>query len=172
MVEEMADYAIEQHYGSKAKLGGSQSLQTHQYINQNLCGNLMEMDRNFAKVSLKTNAQMSVDEYDLVHGGFIFSAADFAAMAAINDPYVVLVGSQTSFYAPVKVGDEILFEAESKYNESRKREVMVVGKVNEIKIFSGVFDAVILDRHVLKMSIKKVKKDSQEKEKQEAEAAS
>jgi hypothetical protein len=72
----------------------------------------------------------------------------------------------------VKVGDEILFEAESKYNESRKREVMVVGKVNEIKIFSGVFDAVILDRHVLKMSIKKVKKDSQEKEKQEAEAAS
>ena len=154
MAEEVRDYELEQNYGSTARSGKSYTLQTHQYINQNLCGNLVEINQNYAQVSLKTTGQMSVDEYNLVHGGFLFAAADFAAMAAINDPYVILSAAQTDFYAPVKVGDEVVFEAKSRYNDSRKRIVDIVGSVNEIKVFEGSFDAVVLDRHILKDNIK------------------
>jgi acyl-coenzyme A thioesterase PaaI-like protein len=166
MNDDTVDYDIAQSYGSKSRMrsGGSYSLQTHQYINQNLCGNLIEIEKNYAKVSLKTNTQMSVDEYELVHGGFTFAAADFAAMAAVNDPNVVLIGSQTSFYSPVKVGDEIVFEASSKYNDSRKREVVVTGKVHDIKVFSGIFEAIILEKHILKMNMTKVKSSEKERE--------
>jgi len=45
---------------------------------------------------------MAVDQMGLVHGGFTFGAADFAAMAAVNDPNVVLVSSECRFFKPCK----------------------------------------------------------------------
>ena len=66
---------------------GKDALFTHLMINKTLCGELVELKQSYAKTSLLTNSDMSVDEYKLIHGGFIFGAADFAAMAAVNDPY-------------------------------------------------------------------------------------
>ncbi|MEF3191213.1 MAG: thioesterase [Campylobacterales bacterium] len=96
---------------------------------------------------------MAADEMGLVHGGFTFSAADFAAMAAVNHPNVVLVGAKTRFLAPMKVGDEAIFEAKASHTTTKKRDVSVTAVVNGIKIFEGEFATVVLDRHVLKMSI-------------------
>jgi len=94
---------------------------------------------------------MAVDEEGLVHGGFTFGAADFCAMASVNEPYVVLVrSSNCEFMAPVKVGDIVEFNGQILMREKRKVEVEVIGTLNEIKVFQGIFGCVILDKHVLK----------------------
>ncbi|RUM45728.1 MAG: PaaI family thioesterase [Hydrogenimonas sp.] len=138
-------------------------LATHQSINHTLCGVLLELDVGYAKVALDTVQEMSVDDMGLVHGGFTFGAADFAAMAAINDPNVVLVNSECRFLSPVKVGERIIFEARALTQEGRKRQVHVVGKFEEIKVFEGHFLTVILDAHVLELKLLK-EKEQQEKE--------
>jgi acyl-coenzyme A thioesterase PaaI-like protein len=118
-------------------------------------GKLVELKKNYAKVILDTTEEMAVDEYGLVHGGFTFSAADFCAMAAVNEPFVVLVRSQSSFLAPVKVGDSVIFESEVLMKDKRKWEIKVIGKLDDIKVFEGIFGCIVLDKHVLKKKIKK-----------------
>ncbi len=130
-------------------------LKTHRRIDQSLCGTLLELGDGYAKVELETSKQMAVDELGLVHGGFTFAAADFAAMAAVNDPNVVLVSSECRFLSPVKVGDRVVFEAKELYKESRKRKIHVIGYFEDIKVFEGDFMAVVLERHVLKLKLLK-----------------
>ena len=129
-------------------------LNTHQKIKKYLSGEVEELKENYAKIRLSCTKEMAVDEMGLIHGGFTFSAADFAAMAAVNEPYVVLIGANTKFLAPAKVGDVIIFEAHAKFEDARKREIDVVGTINDIKVFKGTFDAVILPEHVLKLKLK------------------
>jgi len=132
---------------------GRNALVTHLMINRALCGELLELKHSYAKVSLTTTAEMSVDENHLVHGGFIFGAADFAAMAAVNDPNVVLVEANTKFLAPVEVGKSIVFEATASHETTRSRFISVIGKLGDVKAFEGDFKAVVLDRHVLKLKL-------------------
>ena len=125
-------------------------LKTHLKFNPKF-GRLVEITENGAKVVLETNEEMAVDEEGLVHGGFTFGAADFCAMASVNEPYVVLVkATNCEFLAPVKAGDVVEFEGEILMKEKRKVEVRVIGTLNEIKVFEGIFSCVILDKHVLK----------------------
>jgi acyl-coenzyme A thioesterase PaaI-like protein len=116
-------------------------------------GRLIELKEEYAKVILEATEEMVVDEYGLIHGGFTFGAADFCAMATVNEPYVVLARSQSEFLAPVKVGDIVTFESEVMMKDKRKWEVKVVGTIDDIKVFEGQFGCVILDRHVLKKTV-------------------
>jgi len=113
-------------------------------------GRLVELKEDSAKVILEATEEMAVDEEGLIHGGFTFGAADFCAMATVNEPFVVLVRSQSEFMAPVKVGDVVEFVSEVLMKEKRKQEIKVTGYLNEIKVFEGIFGCVVLDRHVLK----------------------
>ncbi|RUM56177.1 MAG: PaaI family thioesterase [Nautilia sp.] len=128
-------------------------LNTHKKINQNLCGKLIELKENYAKVKLEATEEMAVDDLGLIHGGFTFAAADFCAMATINHPNVVLTNSQSKFLAPVKVGDIVIFESEVIFDDDKKQEIKVVAKINDIKVYEGIFDSVILKKHVLKLKI-------------------
>jgi acyl-coenzyme A thioesterase PaaI-like protein len=127
-------------------------LRTHKKY-QPKYGKLVELKKDYAKVILETTEEMVVDEYGLIHGGFTFSAADFCAMATVNEPYVVLVRSQSSFLAPVKISNSVIFESEVLMKGKKKWEVKVIGKIDEIKVFEGIFSCVVLDRHVLKKNI-------------------
>ena len=122
---------------------------THLQIDSTLSGKLTSLSTDHAKVLLHTTRQMAADIQGLVHGGFIFSAADYAAMCAVNDPYVVLGAASTKFTAPVRVGDAVLFEATVIQTKGKKREVSVVGSVEGVKIFEGSFMTFVLERHVL-----------------------
>ena len=128
-------------------------LNTHKKINQTLCGKLIEQDTNYAKVKFEATPEMAVDDEGLVHGGFTFGAADFCAMATVNHPYVVLVSSKSKFLAPVKVGDIVIFESEVIFDDDKKQEIIVTGKINDIKVYEGVFGTVVLKKHVLKLKI-------------------
>lgn len=54
---------------------------------------------------------MVADDRGLVHGGFIFGLADYAAMLAVNHPNVILGSAQIRFLKPVVLGDELTAEA-------------------------------------------------------------
>ncbi len=124
-------------------------LNTHLEIDNTLNGNVIKLHENYAKIELKTTTIMRADEQGLVHGGFVFGAADFTAMAAVNDPYVVLAKSETKFLAPVKVGQSVIFEGNVTESDGRKFAVEVIGSVGAKKVFVGTFYAVVLDKHVL-----------------------
>jgi acyl-CoA thioesterase len=130
-------------------------LKTHERIRMHLCGSIVDLKKGYAKVTLPCSKDMSVDNLGLIHGGFIFGAADFAAMAAVNEPTVVLIGSKTRFLAPAKIGDVVEFEAKAKFEDARKRDVEVIGKINDIKVFEGTFYTVVLEKHVLKLKLPK-----------------
>jgi len=122
---------------------------THLAIDSTLSGKLTALSTDHAKVLLHTTRQMASDAQGLVHGGFLFSAADYAAMCAANDPFVVLGAASTKFVAPVRVGDAVLFEATVVKTKRKKRKVSVVGSVEGARVFEGSFTAFVLDGHVL-----------------------
>jgi len=135
------------------------TLKTHDLINHRYSGDLDEIKEGYAKVRLITTEEMRVDSYGLVHGGFIFCAADFAAMAAVNEPNVVLSASESNFLSPVRVGDEVVFEADVRHQDGRKREVRIVGSILDIKVFEAKFKTVILEKHVLKLDLMNASKN-------------
>lgn len=128
-------------------------LKTHEEINRDLCGEIEKMDIGYVKLKLVTTHEMIADSKGLIHGGFIFSAADYAAMAAVNERNVVLVASNCQFLSPVKFGDIVNFVAKVRHKEGRKRNVYVTGNVLDIKVFEGEFKTVVTDRHVLKLKL-------------------
>ncbi len=128
-------------------------LKTHDSINQELCGEISKIELGYVEVELKTTPDMLADEMGLIHGGFVFGAADYAAMAAVNERNVVLVASECQFLSPVKLGDIVKFTAKVRHKEGRKRNVEVEAFVLDIKVFTGVFKTVITERHVLKLKL-------------------
>ncbi len=124
-------------------------LNTHLNINTSLCGKVTRLQENYAEVLLHTTQQMTADRQGLVHGGFIFGAADYTAMLAVNDPLVVLGASSSKFLAPVKVGDAVLCKATVVSEKAKKREVEVQAFVNGKLVFEGDFTTFVLDKHVL-----------------------
>ncbi len=124
-------------------------LKTHLQIDRNLCGEIVELGSGQARVRLKTLPVMAADDRGLVHGGFTFGAADFAAMAAINDPNVVLLEAYVGFKAPVVVGDVVEFLAKKISQEGKKAKVEVTGFVKDKKVFEGEFVTYTPSSHLL-----------------------
>ncbi len=126
------------------------NLKTHLAINQSLCGQLLSTDEGVAIVRLDTTNEMVVDDQKLVHGGFIFGAADYAAMAAVNHPNVVLGSAEIKFLKPSISDDTIIFKATVKEDNGKLLRVDVEGVDEaEAKIFVGVFTCFVLEKHVL-----------------------
>ncbi len=139
-------------------------LQTHNKINRDLSGEIILQERGYVELRLTTLPEMLADSMGLIHGGFIFSAADFAAMAAVNEKNVVLVASDCQFLSPVKFHDEVNIIARVRHKEGRKRNVHVEGFVLDIKVFEGEFKTVITERHVLKLKLLDEEENPEESE--------
>lgn len=128
-------------------------INTHESINRDLVGEVIKLEKGYVQTRLTTISEMVADDEGLVHGGFVFSAADYAAMLAVNEKNVVLVGSECQFLSPVKFSDEVNFVAKVRHKEGRKRNVHVEGYVLDIKVFEGEFKTVITERHVLRLKL-------------------
>jgi len=128
-------------------------LKTHLKINTDITGEIKLIEAGYVELRLTTTPDMIADDVGLIHGGFIFSAADYAAMAAVNERNVVLVASDCQFLSPVKFHDEVNIIARVRHKEGRKRNVHVEAHVLDIKVFEGEFKTVITDRHVLKLKL-------------------
>ncbi len=125
-------------------------LNTHLGINQSLCGRVLSVEEGVAVVKLDTVPEMVADEHKLVHGGFIFGAADYAAMAAVNDPNVVLGSAEVKFLKPTKCGEAVTLLAKVAEAEGKRRRVEVEGTDEAgTRVFSGIFTCFVLEKHVL-----------------------
>jgi len=124
-------------------------LKTHLKINQHLCGKVITQKEEYAEVLLSTTKEMLADEYGLIHGGFTFGAADYAAMVAVNDPTVLLVAVNVTFLAPIRLGEEIYFQAKVIENDGKKSLVLVTATVAEKKVFEGEFKTYTPTTHIL-----------------------
>ena len=158
MAEEQSAQELEDET-TEISLTDTVTLRTHDLINHRYSGDLDELKEGYARVTILTNEEMRVDSFGLVHGGFIFCAGDFAAMAAVNDPNVVLASCQSDFLSPVRVGDEVVFEANVRHKDGRKREVKVIGSVLDIKVFEATMKTVVLEKHVLKLDLMNASKN-------------
>lgn len=121
---------------------------THLATNETLVGRVLELSNGKAKTALTATAQMAVDSRGLIHGGFLFGLADYAAMLAVNDPNVVLGGAEVRFVAPVAVGAEVIAEADVTLQDGKKRQVDVSAAVAGNTVFIGSFTCFVLDTHV------------------------
>lgn len=122
---------------------------THLSVDPALCGTPVSLGPGTATVRLRTTPAMAADERGLVHGGFVFGAADYAAMLAVNDENVVLGSSSSRFLAPVRVGQVVVLVATRTRVEGRKHKVEVIGAVGEQDVFKGEFRTYVLEGHVL-----------------------
>jgi uncharacterized protein (TIGR00369 family) len=125
-------------------------LNTHLAINQSLCGRVISIEEGVAVVRLDTTPDMVADDHKLVHGGFIFGAADYAAMAVVNDPNVVLGSAEVKFLKPTRCGESVTLRAKVVEAEGKRRRVEVEA-VDEAgaRVFSGIFTCFVLEKHVL-----------------------
>ena len=122
---------------------------THHEINNKFSGTIIEINKNYSKVKLKMISEMKADKKGLIHGGFIFSLADFASMVAINHPNVVLGGANVNFLKPVLEGDLLIAEAKLSKIEGKKHIVTVKIMKRDELVFNGEFICFIPDKHIL-----------------------
>ncbi len=127
----------------------TESINTHKDINQRFCGTPEHVKDGYSRVRLETIPEMTVDTKGLVHGGFVFGLADYAAMIAVNDPNVVLGSSDVIFKSPVRTGDVLIAEATVREIKNKKRMVEVSVKKEDLEVFKGSFTCFVLDKHVL-----------------------
>ena len=129
----------------------SHAQNTHLSISEDLVGKVERIESGkFAQVSLTVDSRMRVDEKGLVHGGFTFGLADYSAMVAVNDPFVVLLSSQVRFLRPVVVGETLTARAQVDETEGKKRRVRCeVFNQGQEKVLEGEFLCLVLSQHVL-----------------------
>ena len=124
-------------------------VKTHKKIDRNLCGTPLEVSEGFSRIELLLAENMTADESGLIHGGFLFGLADYAAMIAVNHPNVVLGSADVKFLKPLKKGDTVVADARTENISGKKHTVRVTVEKNNIKVFEGAFICFVLDKHVL-----------------------
>jgi acyl-coenzyme A thioesterase PaaI-like protein len=122
---------------------------THTKIDQRLCGRPLAVEEGFSRVELLTTGEMAADDSGLVHGGFVFGLADYAAMIAVNHPNVVLGAAEVKFVKPVQVGQTIHAEARLAEKKGKKHRIDVAVHLADQEVFRGEFICFALDTHVL-----------------------
>ena len=124
-------------------------IDTHQRIDNRLCGRPIEVGEGTSRVELTTTASMAADESGLTHGGFVFGLADYAAMIAVNHPNVGLGGAEAKFLKPGRTGETVLALADTVSVAGKKHIVEVTVTRGDTTVFSGTFTCFVLDAHVL-----------------------
>jgi acyl-coenzyme A thioesterase PaaI-like protein len=120
---------------------------THLAISRDWVGEPLELAPGTAVARLLTRAEMAADARGLVHGGFAFGLADYAAMLAVNDPYVVLGAAETRFLAPVRVGEVLTARAVVESVEGKKR-LVKCSVMPDREVLAATFTCFVLPKHV------------------------
>lgn len=131
---------------------------THLAIDPRLVGTPLEIAEGTARVELTMDAEMAADARGLVHGGFVFGLADYAAMLAVNEPNVVLGSSKVRFLKPVVVGEHLVAAAAVDERSGKKVRVRVTVRRGDggdgedgsgEEVLAGGFVCFVPERHVL-----------------------
>jgi len=125
------------------------NIATHHSIERTLSGTPLELRPDFSRVELVADQCMAADASGLVHGGFVFSLADYAAMIAVNHPNTVLGSAEVRFLKPVRVGERLIAEAVVAQRLEKKILVRVSVLRGDAAVFDGMFTCFAPQQHVL-----------------------
>ena len=114
-----------------------------------MCGKPQLITDGESRVAFTALKGMAADKTGLIHGGFVFGLADYAAMLAVNHPNVVLGSADVKFLKPVQVGDTLEAHASVQKVDGKKQLVDVVVNQGDNIVFSGRFICFVLERHIL-----------------------
>ena len=128
-------------------------LKTHEHIDRAYVGNIETLRHGHCRVSLVTTEWMTVDNEHMVMSGFINMAAEFSALAAINEPNAMMMHNDATYLSPVRMDEEIVFDAKVRHTDGRKREVDVIGHFKEIKVYESRMTITITEYHPLKIKL-------------------
>ena len=118
------------------------------------CGDILLLTRGVANVRFVPEEHMVMDKEahnSLIHAGYIFNAASYAAMAAINKRHSIMIAADVKFLSPIELGHEVLFKGEALQDDTKKCEVKVEGFLLDIKIFYGIFHIAVFDKKIFKL---------------------
>ncbi|MEM1202825.1 MAG: PaaI family thioesterase [Acidobacteriota bacterium] len=134
-----------------ASAGGlsPRDIPTHGAMDRSLSGTPVALGDGRATVELPTLDVMQADASGLVHGGFVFSLADHAAMLAVGHPNVVLGSAQCRFLRPAVVGETLVAEARLDRVDGKKHFVQVTVKRGDEAVFEGEMTCFVPPSHVL-----------------------
>ena len=124
-------------------------VRTHEKADPRLVGKPVCLENGEAVVELTATMEMAVDDAGLIHGGFTFGLADYAAMLAVNDPLVVLGSAKVKFTAPVKAGERMVATGVVESVDRGRCDVSVEVSVGERVVLKGFMACYMLKRHVL-----------------------
>lgn len=127
----------------------TQAPRTHLAIDPRLCGEPVSLEDGRAVTRFVATPEMAADDRGLVHGSFVFGLADYAAMLAVNDPFVVLGSADVRFTAPVRVGEEVIATATRVEQKGKKHVLEVSASAGDRKVLEGKLTAFVLEKHVL-----------------------
>ena len=120
---------------------------THTSVCENHSYEVIALEPGFAKVRFQTRLAEKIDKTSYIYEASIFSCANFAAIAAINEPQNHLISARVDFLNPIQAEDEeVIFEATASTNSSGKKEVQVAGFVKGITVFESRFVTLKLDK--------------------------
>lgn len=131
---------------------------TAKKVNIHYCGDLLSISQGRSEVKLLTQDDMEVDS-GITHTGFIYSAASFSALCAINKKNSIIISSDVKFLAPVEINQKVIFKAKAIQEDIRKCEVKVEGFILDIKIFDGIFYIAVFDKKIFRFKPKNDNKD-------------
>lgn len=123
-------------------------------LKSDLCGVIIRMSDEEVLIKFTPNEQMVGDENNLIHSGFIFNAANYAAMCLVNQAHSFTIGAEVQFLAPIELEQEMLFLATMKYANDKKYKVLVKGTLLDIKIFEATFHISVFDKQLFKLDFK------------------
>ncbi|GMT38488.1 PaaI family thioesterase [Helicobacter bizzozeronii] len=122
-------------------------------LDQSLCAELVSFGANKATVCF-TPKEFMLCEEDVVHAGFVVSAASFAALCALNKKNSLISSMKISLLAPIEVNQEVYFNATTTHASTKKSSVKVEGEFMEIKVFEGDFEILIFEKRPFKFNFK------------------
>lgn len=123
-------------------------------LKSELAGSILKMTYEEVITKFVPTKQMISDESNLIHSGFIFNAANYAAMCLVNQPHAITIGAEVEFLAPVEFEQEMMFLATIKQSNAKKFEISVKGTLLDIKIFEAVFHIAVFDKQLFKLNFK------------------
>jgi len=133
----------------------SGELNSYKNIHTHHAYKLIELKEDYAKIAINSKKSETVDHENIIYDGAIFSAANFCAMAAINQKHTFLISANIDFLNQINTDDDdVIFEAHAASNISGKKQIEVIGKINDITVFQGDFVAMKLDNQSLIKSTK------------------
>ena len=123
------------------------------------CGNITKLAKGKTTVRFVPDEHMVMDRSErnqLIHSGYIFNAAAYAAMVTINKRHSIMIACDVKFLAPIELGHEMFFHAQSLQDDSKKCEVKVEGSLLDIKIFDALFHIAVFDKAPFSIALEKM----------------